>query len=191
MDWNLAGVIANFLIGSLNVSVVIWNAANWRDNQSYKAKLDKDIESFKADLRAAAFQREVKLTALHTRRGTVLSILAGLLADSEQKLKNLTFTITSSGMPSKEDRFAEYLHAFEKFRTYFRRHRVYLSPKVCEGLDTVILAFVESHVEFEEGVLGPSIPDSKAWIKASKLATEEIPHIRADIENEFRTLLGV
>lgn len=191
MSWDQKFIIANLVLGFLNVIVLIWNAVNWRYNQSYKAKLDKDIESFKADLRAAAFEREVKLTALHTNRAMVLTKLAGLLADSEQELKNLTFPITFSGMPSRQDRFAKYFRAFGFFRKYFRRHRIYLSQEVCDRVDAVIEAFIESHVEFEAGVLEPSNPDHKAWIKASKLATEEIPKIRTNIEKEFRTLLGV
>lgn len=162
-----------------------------RDLDKFKMELqashDKEIERFRADLRAVAFERETRFARLHERRAEVVAELYRRLVNVESAYTSLTEdAVYESGhpatsYPTQESQKATSEVTYDFFK-YFTENRIYFDEALCKNIDELIEkldAIWETRIhEFDY---------PKAW----QITKDDIPPIRKKIEKRFREMLGV
>lgn len=173
-----------------------------------KIYLDRDIERYKADLRAAhdtalerlrtdlriqAFERETTFSRLHDKRVEVIEQLYRRIVAVSRAMNELTSPIQMSGGPSLAERSKEAGSAANAFLDYYLENQIYFDETLCNQLqafnEKLRLAWIDYHLygSEEEGV-ARACSDSR--FKAYQTINEGLPEIRREIERVFRQMLG-
>jgi hypothetical protein len=204
IDW--PSVIATLLTSS-TISVVILTVLGFlaksifteilsRDIEKYKSDHQIELEIFKADLTKSSFEHQTRYQSLHTKRAEIIAELYNLLVQAEDDMKFLTQPIGLYGAPSHEERRKLAFESGKSLHEYFERNRIYFQQESCERIASFVQALYHALVDFELKV--ESVPldsdgkyKSENWLKIWNKLTEELPLIKADIEKEFREILGL
>jgi hypothetical protein len=194
-----------------------------QDIETYKTKLnersEKEIELFKAQLRAIARERDIRYSKLHEKRVEAISELYTLLQDAHEsaaifslevsidvtmdiarrKLAELDSPSISTQLSeaprpptSKKEEAIEAYRKILRFGRFFRKHQLYFSKELSDQ--------VKNLVSILEGVPTSYIvadPESEEFVeeieKALKIWDEQEEVVNRTlemIEDEFRRMLG-
>ena len=171
-----------------------WLGKLWADRlmSAEKAKHDRELESFRAEIKREAFQSEVRFTRLHEKRAEVI-------ADIFTKLVALVDAADQHLIGPRVDRekHEAYRDRETEFTNTFDRNQIYFASELCEALSTFASKLRRSSNEkLNWQDFQPEIqPEKDEWsdmLQARfKLVTEEVPLLKKQLTEEFRTLLGV
>ena len=135
---------------------------------------------------------------LKNRTGEIVSLYNKLL-EGEELLTNLYYLHMPIGINPPNVDPAEVIQNVRELRYLAAKQRILLPIELCKLIDKMCdsLAFVASRLEMREqfmesGSVGPiADPEEDLEKEALKKLKGEIPKIRAQLEVEFRDLLGV
>ena len=177
-------------------------------------------EQLRASLQLEAQRQHVVFGSLHTRRAEVIAELYGKLDRLHQALQRLVGEKWARGVreevaaelnlppkeplqlrpgyevlsPSEREAMENMQLIAEDFQQFSGQHRIYFTSTACDLLDRLggLSAFVASNYrnvtyKDEKGRLYVNDTVRKVWDGAVKI----IPELRARLETEFRTILGV
>ncbi|MCX6980461.1 MAG: hypothetical protein NTV08_06875 [Verrucomicrobia bacterium] len=171
-----------------------WLGKLWADRlmSAEKAKHDRELESFRADIKRDAFQSEVRFTRLHEKQAEVIADLftklVALVDAADQHL---------IGPRVDPEKYKAYRDRETEFTSTFDRNQIYFASELCEALSNFASKLRRSSNKkwIWQDVQPETEPDRNEWrarLEAqSKLVTEEVPALKRQLTDEFRTLLGV
>ena len=97
MDWK--SIVGQVSFAGLLIAALVYLAK--RISEQY---FSKDLEKFKAELRTAAFEREIRIQKLHERRAEVIADLYAKLADTHSNLISFLSPYEFKGEASKQEK---------------------------------------------------------------------------------------
>jgi hypothetical protein len=198
------------LVSILGGSAMLIVAAGWlaskffenrlnRDIETYKARLkaesDAEIESLKSRLQVAAKEREITVTWLHQKRASSVEALYTALVDLRQSVR-LVLDIFSPSNPADIRKYtAEAIKRTQEVYSNYLKAKIFMAPLTCEKIERV-LDGLHNPLLLYYGYLGnyddhelETLSDVKehAW----KEIRDSVPPALEELETEFRQLLGV
>lgn len=195
VDWNT--VIATILASS-SVTAIILAVLGFVAKSIFAQFLAREIEQFRADLQKSAFEHQTRYQSLHTKRAEIIAELYRLLVQAEQDAASLARPIQFSGEPSQEEKNAQAFQSGKSLYEFFEKNRIYFKQDSCERIAGFIRGLYNSLVEFRPVLQSLSESDyhrkgvdTDNWFKVWKKLTDELLPIKADIEEEFRGILGL
>ena len=157
--------------------------------------LAKDIEKFKADLQLAAVEHQVRFSKLHERRAEILAELYELLVRAIWTTSTFTSLFRWEGDPEKNDQYVIAMDAITKYFRFFDRNRIWLPTEICGPLENFAEQIRKPTVELGVylSIQHPTDDTLKeqmdVWHKAWNSVQDDIPELRREIEERFRSVL--
>ena len=157
---------------------------------------DRKFEKLKHNLRTLAFEHEVKFTALHEKRAEAITEIYQLLISVKVKAERAQTPtprfVGSDDEPVPDTRGDESYQAYLDLKEFYLKNRLYFTPSQCNKLDEItkqigtLSASTYPHQQIisDEGL-------RELVKKRAKIAKEAIPPLLADLEGEFRKMLGI
>jgi len=186
-------------LASLGGGVVIvyafssWLGRLWADRLMAKetAKHTQELERLRSDLRKVAFESEVRFSKLHEKRAEIIAELYSKLVVYVRSGENYLY----GGHHDKK--YEAYIESFKDLTVFLERSEIYFSDSLCKGLSDFVFK-VKQHTD-EKFVMQGYTPQTPAEIEESKkmlksrwkAITEELPLLKKQLTDEFRSLLGV
>ena len=169
--------------------------------------LDKDLESYKANLSAeharglqqqktslsrASLERQVRFTRLHERRARIIARVYAKLDQFQLAVREWTRTMRLGQHRDISELRDDALTARTGFVEYYWRHAIWLEPAMCDAINDLIGQQDKPLTDFMSDVNEKGFPnDRKAWLAASEKLTKDVPKARQAIERRFRAMLEV
>ncbi|HET7323959.1 MAG TPA: hypothetical protein VFJ06_06485 [Halococcus sp.] len=156
---------------------------------------EKELRSFQSQL-----DREgIVFSDLHTSRAEVIIEFYSRLTEFDEDMKSLVDPVLSRGELSREEKIKQAGESGEKLRRYYRKHKIYFPPEICETMDGLLSQYRDTFHEFSikqihdsEASLYDEGKRTTKWLEDWKSLTEnEVPEMRVELEDHFRELLGV
>lgn len=167
-----------------------------KDLESYKANLSAEyargLEQHKASLAPAALEHQVRFTRLHERRARIIARVYAKLDQVSLALREWTRAMHVGQRRDMSKLRDNALTARNDFVEYYWRNAIWLERGLCEAMSDIIGQLDEPKNDFMVHVDDKGFPnDRKAWLAASEKLTKDIPKARQAIETRFRAILGV
>jgi hypothetical protein len=172
-----------------------------KDVEEFKVKLkaesDIAIERLRAELHRTSMEHQVRFSRLHDERAVVLARLHKLLVAAVQKVQSFASFGELPGEPDKLQKYDTAMMAITNYFGYFDRHRIYLPADLCDALEAlahklrVPTGKFGFYVRMKDPTGTAKAEMHRAWDAAWQSAEDDVPVLRAAIENEMRKLLGV
>ena len=207
---NLWQTVAAAILGNAAILAVLgWLAKALvekiiaRDSKRFeieiKARADIAIEELKTQLQLRTLEHQIKFTKLHERRATTIAELNSLLAEVMWEAESFLSVMEFSGEPGKPAKHAAAMNKFTEFFRYFDKNKLFLPVVLCEPIEKIVLE-VRQHVikfgvyvqlEQREPLQSHTRKEmSDAWLSGWNALRTQVPAVRAQLENEFRSLLA-
>lgn len=188
---------------------ITWLARTWiseRLKASIKAEYDQQLESHKAKLKAEADveleklrsrlaleakEHDVVFSKLHEKRGEVIADLYAKLKRVQRDLAEFTKMLEPNGAPSKEERFNTLVESERAFFASLDPNLIFLPEEIATALIKLHSLIVVSGKEFKRFALNDiKMEHTDKWIEIDNRSRTIIPTALANLEKEFRSLLG-
>ena len=192
----IIGILEIVLAPTLIVAAVAWLARTF-----FKQGLSRDIEKFKARLKAEQnhanstlqaqldarlFEHQTRFSTYHQKQSEVLAKTYELLFDPYQHIRELVHPLDEHGDPSPERR-QEVIDMFNDLSGYFNKNRIYLPETICDKMDVVLHSMKEA---LRNNLLGRREQGSNLgltlWQDSWKTMEEKVPPLIDELEQEFR-----
>jgi hypothetical protein len=178
------------------------NYALTRDVESFKARLkaDADIETekLKSSLQMVAYEHQVRFSNLHAKRAEVIADIYSQMVDVEQHGQRFVYAEVFNETQDRQRAYSETSRRLVEFYFFLEKRRIYLPETVCtmmkKFVDTIRKNVIRTNIyEPIEQPLNPKVLEEKIKViqEASDAFEGTIPAARAALEDEFRRLLGV
>ncbi|WP_179153004.1 hypothetical protein [Chromohalobacter israelensis] len=198
------------IIKLLGGATVLIGAAGWlatkfienrlnREIEAYKARLkaesDTEIENLKSRLQVAAKEREIAVSWLHQKRATAIESLYSSLADLQHAARVVLDTLSPRN-PADIRKFSS--DAVKKLhQTYgaYLKAKIFLSPLTCEKIEKVLRGIQGSVVMYDLYLGNYDDHELNTLTDVKDIAWKDIqavvPAALEELESEFRLVLGV
>lgn len=163
-----------------------------------QAKADLTIEHIKNDLQMRSLEHQVRFTGLHERRGEVIAELNTHIVCALWAAESFLTPFEFSGEPDKKVKHQEAIQKLVDLFQYFDKNRIYLPRKLGEAVDKLV-EDVRSHVikvgtylAFDDTTMTLQTWQERTnvWMEGWSAIKNQVPLVRAELETEFRILLG-
>lgn len=156
---------------------------------------EKELRGFQSQLN----KESIVFSDLHTSRAEVIVEFYSKLTEFDEDMKSLVDPMLMRGELSREEKIEKTAKSGEEFRRYYRKHKIYFPPEICETVDNLISQYRDTFHEFSiKQIHDPQSSfyeggeRATKWLEDWKSLTEnEVPELRSELENHFRDLLGV
>ncbi|WP_231751234.1 hypothetical protein [Halogeometricum sp. CBA1124] len=173
---------------------IVAGLVGYLGKQAIRQYFDKELQAFQSELN----KESIRFSGLHEMRGEVISTFYARLTEFDEDMRSLVDPAGIRSDASSEEKIKQAAESGETFRQYYKEHKIYFPPEVCETMESLLNEYRDMFHDFSvRKIHDPSAPNSgsediKEWQENWKsLTEEEIPEMRADLENHFRDLLGV
>lgn len=161
-----------------------------RDLEKFKADLraqhDIEIERLRNDLRIVASEHETRFTRLHEARVMTIAKLYQMLVRANAAFGEYLTIIHPGGEPDPK----EAMQLGTEFVQYFNENRIYFEESLCADIDSAEEIFrraLSDMAGYPPGMTGRQ----RQWVETWRSFNDKFPPIRAKIERQFRELMGV
>jgi len=167
-----------------------------KDLESYKANLSAEhargLEQHKASLARASLEHQVQFTRLHERRAKIIARVYAKLDQFHLAMREWTRSMRIGQRRDMSELRDSALTARNDFVEYYWRNAIWLERGICDAINDLIGQLDEPIFDFVIDVNDKGFPnDRKAWLAASEKLTKDVPKARQAIEKRFRAILGV
>ena len=167
-----------------------------KDLESYKANLSAEhtrgLEQHKASLARVSLEHQVRFTRLHDRRARIIARVYAKLDQVHLAMREWTRTMRIGQRRDMSKLRDNALTARNDFLEYYWRNAIWLERGICDAINDIIGQLDEPIYDFMVDVDDKGFPnDRKAWLAASEKLTKDVPKARQAIEKRFRAILGV
>lgn len=200
----------NFILSLIGGTVILIPAASFLTIKLLENRLNKDIESYKATLKAEseieteklkaqlqvlAKEREITVNWLHQKRATAIEELFSALVDLRYSVRFVLSLFSPRDPKDIRKRTEDAVGKIRDVYVKYNKARIFLNTETCKKIDEV-LAGIEDPTIMYFGFLGNydddelhTLVDVKdhAW---KELQNRVIPAME-ELEKEFRHILGV
>jgi len=167
-----------------------------RDIEKYKLSRETELERFKADLQKTSFEHQTRYQNLHVKRAEVIAELYRLLVQAEHDAISLANPFQNSAEPSQNEKRVQAYKSGTMLFEFFEQNRIYFKQESCERVSSFINGLYNALSEFN--IVIDSLENQRGgktkieyWANVWEKLTKELPPIKAEIEKEFREILGL
>lgn len=206
MDWT--SILENIGITGIIVGAISYLAKSITDNlfskklTEHQTDLEKQnhryLERFKTSLQIEAKERELQFSKLHQKRAEVIENLYQLIVDASFFVKSFLSPLTLPHEPNKEEKAKIAFEKLWEMTNYYDRNRIYFEKELCDVLDKFINDIREparkfkSALRYEDSLYKELLLKlDEIWDQSWDKFTQEVEPAKAELENEFRRILGV
>jgi hypothetical protein len=183
--------------GALCLAAVAWLARSIvahvlaRDVDAHKSKLAAasavEIERLKSDLQKTAFEHQVTFGKLHAERAEIIKNLHTRLISLKKAAVGYGSSVGDENPEVGKKRMNELRDAIGTLLDAMERDRIFLSVALSEKIENLAKKILIPVIKF----LHPGSPSKESWTDVWSTAESDIQKIQLDLENEFRSILGV
>lgn len=195
MQWQ---EIIEFLGGTTAISLTV----GLLGKKAIEAYLAGRIEAYKNNLEKIANEHAVRFQRLHTERAEIVKTFYEKLVFLDDTLHSTLRFFQKIGEPSLEDKVGKLSDQFNELREYFLPKRIFFEKKLCELIDKILESAKGVFYDITTLPVEPQGVPYKYdrellkerhdfWEKARGIHKNEISQLKNELENEFRTILGV
>ncbi|WP_144925970.1 hypothetical protein [Halorubrum salsamenti] len=191
-------VIEELGVFAIGATVVGWVAKNAisqyfdKELTKYQSEIDKELQRYQTELE----KDKLQFSELHTERAQITAELYERFVIFEEDMKKATDIVGMKSDPPRDELVKEAAESGTEFIKFYKKNKIYFPPDVCKTVEELqeemssIFAEFRIFKPYESGRHQPKDLDrwTEIWEKVSK---EEVPELKQDLENQFRTLLGV
>ncbi|NVK44359.1 MAG: hypothetical protein HWE39_24250 [Oceanospirillaceae bacterium] len=167
-----------------------------QQNENSKLKLEKQLESYRADLNLLNSQQ----SQLYTKKAEVIEQLYQLMVELHMAMLELTRTFKNvSGMTEDEiknqrdEEIRSAAQAHNKFFQFYRTKKIYLDKKACELIDKIKQQTSDAFTEATFRERFQTSPDKYTFNlakEAREKVEKDINALLETLEDEFRLIIG-
>lgn len=184
-----------------------------RDSKTFEANLQRDLKTFEADLQAKAgsaieqlksdlqirtIEHQVRFSRLHEKRATVIADLNALIVEALWEAESFLSPMQWAGEPDKSEKHQTAMGKLVELYRYFDKHRIYLPDPLCSVVDKLVTDVREHVIRFGTYLTWDDISlqdhtrkeKQEVWMAGWNAIKNQVPLVRKQLENEFRTLLA-
>jgi len=181
-----------------------------RDLEKYKNQLSRELEAEKhqattelerrkREFDAVLTERQTRFSLMHQKRAEIIAELYGRIPRADKAIKRMT-ALGRMESPDKEverkkkeEEMAEAAKAYNELQDHFDRHRIFLGEQAAERCDQLLEHMRKAFFDFQysKGVFTQGQIDHRKWVDAWERITNEVPPVRAALEQDFRRILGI
>lgn len=195
MDWES---IIQFFGGAAALSGLF----AYLGKKSIESYLAGKLESHKKNLERIAAEHSIRFQHLHSERATVVKELYEKVVSLDESLYSTLRRFQAVGEASLEEKVSLLGRNFNELRIYFLPKRIFFEESLCELIDTILesakgifydittyavntedLSYKYDRELFEER--------HQFWEKARGIHENEISELKKNLEDEFRSILGI
>jgi hypothetical protein len=207
MNELIKDLLTNFGSAAVAVAAVGWLARSWilhslkRSLETHKLELQAELEATNrraiAELEVALRISEARVSKLHERRFEVLETLYQKMVTLFQDTNAFLSLVEFQGGPTKDDLRKKLGESLGEFLQFYGMHKLFFSRKVVRAIDALVKSVRTPSISFsvyitaamdDKAMKGEMI---KAWIKASDEFDQLAVPALEEVEEQFRSLLGV
>jgi hypothetical protein len=195
MQWQ---EIVEFLGGAAVFGAVI----AYLGNTSINAFVSGRVEAYKADLQRATAEHSVRFQRLHSERAEVIKEFYAKFARLDDTLNSTLRSFQLVGEVSLEQKVSALGEQFNELRDYFLPRRIYFVEPLCKTIDSTLeiakgiffdittykIDPMHEEYRFNREVL---LQRHEFWEKARASHKAEFAEVKATLEEQFRTILGI
>jgi len=210
MQW--LRILAAAVLSASGVGAVFWwLLKRWTDHmlterlKEYESELElsnaRVIEPLKADLRAAAAQREHQYRIIQEKRADIVAAAYSLLVQARRKVADYIDPVEISPGPTKEELAKPAFEAVGEFLSYFDGHRIYFTEYQCNSVDAFLKELRKAgHLFRIYYIPGERMRNATKrqledmfdkWPEIAEKFAQNVPRLEAAIREQFREILGV
>ncbi|MBZ0097007.1 MAG: hypothetical protein K8H75_16760 [Sulfuricella sp.] len=195
MEWQ---EIINFLGGATAISLTI----GYLGKKSIEAYLNGRVEAYKNNLEKLTSEHTIRFQRLHTERAEVIKELYGKLANLDDTLHSTLRAFQLDGEPALEEKVSKLSDQFNDIREYFLPRRIFFEENTCTLIDSILESAKDVFIDITTYPVDPAAPACRydrevlkerleSWDKARTTHKNEIAELKAKLEHEFRSILGI
>ena len=166
-----------------------------KDVNKFKQQLQRESDAFKSQLEIDAHRQITVFAQLHTQRNVAIAEVYALLASAEQAVAAMVAPFQPVGAPDGAAHMNKSAIAIEAFRDKFAANRIWFTRPTCEKADAVLAELRGIHNHFNIVARGgtgkPEHVNTEEWSKSWARVEQQLPGLRAALELDFRSILGV
>lgn len=153
---------------------------------------DKELKRYQTELD----KERVRFSELQQRRGEKTEQLYKKLVTFEEDMRSLTNLVTYDGEPNKDEKMKEAQKSGREFANFYMENKIYFPPDACETIEEIQKVmkgvFDTYRIERPHESRAGNPPDidtlTESW---KKISEDEVQDLKAELETQFRELLGV
>lgn len=209
----IVSILASSAISATLLATIAFLAKSWiseRLKSSIKHEYDQKLESLKAILKAqndvelerlrsqlaiAAIEHQVRFQSQHEKSATVIADVYRQTSQLYSAVSNYLKPVEYESDGPQSERRETVNKLLTKFSDYFYENRIYLPGDTAKRVESFRNKLYDVAQKFAEKVEIPKDKtgnwEPKAWSETWKELTKEINPLREELEDEFRSLLGV
>lgn len=220
MDWEDIFKTAFAIITSIGgAGGIIYALSNWfgkvwadRMIEKVKHQYAKELESYKSDLEKLSNEHRfaleqlsnehrIRFEKLHQRRAEVIEELYAKLITADNSFQSLIRVGQVVGEPSLTEKYRSFINAYNSYVDFYYQNKIYFSSSICSIVEDINKELLSSTrgismfpIDWSE-VMHHSdemIKERfKFWERARDSYDKKVTKLKAELENNFRILLGV
>lgn len=160
--------------------------------------LEKDLENFRGQITAQNIEKQIVLSRLHEKRVDAIALIHEALLEYTAKCRDFLYKAEGLDESGHLELLESINTATKSFRSVFQEGRLYLHKSVCDKIEATFNQVQSPTLEFIyiQSAYTHSNRVSKEryeihWTKAFESFADKLPLLVEELENEFRSLLGV
>lgn len=175
--------------------------------ERYKHELNKQIEEHKAEIAKLSHEHHIRFERLHEERANKMQSIFALVVEVEQALIHSTTFAQGPGYGNDDQREQSAIEKLRQLISTFDRERIFFSNATAEKVENIIkeawdiiftmnkvrrYAFAyDTYVTAGKRVPEYILSETDLWSEAEKKTQTVFKHVKDDLANEFRMLLGI
>ncbi len=198
------------IIASIGGSAVLFGALAWLFKSIITHYLSKDIDKFKANLQLEAqkemahiqstleieaFEHQIRFSRLHERRADIISLIYRSIVELHLSVNDFVRLLPRSSKDQNNTNLQRIWNAADQLKSSFEKNRIFFSEQICEKVSALNETMSKPVSEI---VIRLEIDKEQNWEWLGKRYNEaldvlenKVPLIKAELESDFRELLGV
>lgn len=192
------------LLGELGIFAIAATVVGWvardvitqyfdKELAKYQTEVEKELNRYQTELD----KERTKFSELHNKRAKVTADLYKKFVEFEEDLRTLTHPLQKTDGPSKSEKISAAAESGNQFLNFYMKNKIYFPPDVCETVEDIVEASMDIHkakrvraAKFAHRQMEPEDFEKELehW---ERVAEEDIPELKEELENHFRELLGV
>lgn len=160
------------------------------------------VEAYKSELQRASLEHSVRFERLHLERAEAIKDLYAKLVSLDDALTDALRAFIRTGDTSIEERVQRVASSFNDLRDYFHPRRIFFETETCFSVEEILelakgiffeITTLETNPTHEQYRFDRELllERHQFWEKARASHKNEFPQVRAKLEAQFRSLLGV
>ena len=169
-----------------------------RDIEKFKVSLQTEADRSKLQLenylQAELFEFQTKFSGYYQKQAEVIGTFYEKLSETQMMIAEVVHPLQFGSEKSDKERFREAFDNKVDLARFFEKRRIYFDQQVCEQITGVLRTMHQVLITFqysqEWALGGRESPDLEKWNDAFSIMEQEVPVLRASLEDRFRHLLS-